>query len=490
MQVFVKTFHRKTIVLDLEEWSTIKDIKIMIQDREGIPFEEIRLTNLGRVLNDDNKTIKDYNISNQSTLEIHLKLNNENYIFIKFENEKFKLRYNQNETILDIKKKILKEINIPIEFQNLYLLDKELTNDENIELNCGTVLELKYNSSIYIKVLIKTQFGNLFSIMAKSSDTIETIKFTIFRREGIQLINQKLMLNNITLENNRNLAYYNIGNNTTLNLIIDSKEILVYIKVLIDEKIPIKLNISDKISSIKEAINNKINQIKLIYNNIELEDNSILINSNIQENSLLYLSNKKLGNENIIHEMKYMNQTLRNKIIDLENNIKKMNDMNKELINNNKKLEQSLKNLKNKNLEYEKIINEQKTTIENFNKNLSLFDGKKNNVEKEILELVKELRNKEKEIQSLKSAFPFEIKQGEKLMSIIFISVDQKIHHSFICKNTDMFINIEKSLYDIYPEYRESENYFLLRGVKINKYKSLENNNIKDSDIITLNQYN
>ena len=163
--------------------------------------------------------------------------------------------------------------------------------------------------------------------------------------------------------------------------------------------------------------------------------------------------------------------------------------MNKELINNNKKLEQSLKNLKNKNLEYEKIINEQKTTIENFNKNLSLFDGKKNNVEKEILELVKELRNKEKEIQSLKSAFPFEIKQGEKLMSVIFVSADQKIHHSFICKNTDIFTDLEKSLQNIFPEYAESENYFLLSGSKINKYKSLEYNNIKDSDIITLSQY-
>ena len=185
-----------------------------------------------------------------------------------------------------------------------------------------------------------------------------------------------------------------------------------------------------------------------------------------------------------------MNQTLKKKIIDLNNYIKKLDDMNKELINNNKKLENSLKNLKNKNLEYEKIINDQKETIDNFNKNLNLFDGKKNNVENEILELVKELREKEKEIKSLKSTLPFEIKQNEKLMSIIFISVDQKIHHSFICKNTDMFINLEKSLYDIYPEYRESENYFLLRGVKINKYKSLENNNIKDSDIITLNQYN
>ena len=191
-----------------------------------------------------------------------------------------------------------------------------------------------------------------------------------------------------------------------------------------------------------------------------------------------------------VFDKQYSKENLNNKITLLENELKKMKDLNKELINKNKKLEKEIIDLKNKNLEYEKIINEQKTTIENFNKNLSLFDGKKNNVEKEILELVKELRNKEKEIQSLKSAFPFEIKQGEKLMSVIFISADQKIHHSFICKNTDMFINIEKSLYDIYPEYRESENYFLLRGVKINKYKSLENNNIKDSDIITLNQYN
>ena len=302
MQVFVKTLQGKTIVLDLEEWNTIKDIKIMIQDREGIPFEEIRLSKLGISLNDDNKTITESNISNQSIIEMHLKLYNENYIFIKSEKEKFKLRYNQNETILDIKKKILKEINIPIEKQKLYLSDKELTNNENIELNCGTMLELKYD--IYIKVLIKTQFGNLFYIKAKPSDIIEKIKFEIFKRDGIQIIYQKLMLNNITLENLRNLEYYNIGNNTTLNLIIDSKEILVYIKVLIDEKMPIKLKISDNISSIKEAIKNKINQIKFIFNNKELEDNTILYNSNIQENSLLYLSNKKLENENIIQEMK------------------------------------------------------------------------------------------------------------------------------------------------------------------------------------------
>ena len=490
MQIFVKTLRGKTIILDIEEWDTIKDIKIKIQDREGIPFEEIRLTNLGKTLSDDSKTIKDYNISNQSIIEINLKLFNENFIFIEYQIEKFKLKCKKKETILDIKKKILKKINIPIEEQKLYLLDKELANDENIELNCGTVLQLK--KDIYKEVLIKTQFGKVFIIKAKSSDTIKMIKSIILEKEGIQIESQKLMLDNIILKNNRNLDYYNIGKNTTLNLIIDNKEILVYIKILIDEKIPIKIKNTDKISSIKEAINSKINQIKLISDNIELEDNTILYNSIIQENSLIYLSNKKLGNEEekINNEMKYLNQTLKQKIINFENKIKKMDDMNKELINKNKKLEESLKNLKDKNLQYEKIINDQKKTIDNLNENLSLFNGKKDNVENEILELVKELREKEKEIKSLKSSFPFEIKQGEKLMSIIFISVDQKIHHSFICKNTDMFINIEKSLYDIYPEYKESENYFLLRGLKINKYKSLEDNNIKNSDIITLSQYN
>ena len=347
-------------------------------------------------------------------------------------------------------------------------------------------MKLKYDN--YVKIAVKTQFEKLLIFNLKYSDTIEKIKQEIFKKEGIKIIYQKLMLNNIILENNRNIAYYNIGNNTSLNLIIDNKEILVYIKVSINEKIPIKLKILDKISSIKEAINAKINQIKLIFDNIELEDNTTIFNSLIQENSLLYLSNNKLGieDDNLNHEMK----SLKNKIVDLENKIKKMDDINKELINKNKNLEQLLKDLDNKNLKYEKFINNQKNTIDNLKKKFSLFDGKKNNAENGFFELFKELKKKEEEIQSLKSTFPFEIKQGEKLISIIFISVDQKIHHSYICKNTDIFINLEKSLYDTYPEYRESENYFLLRGLKINKYKSLESNNIKDSDIITLNQYN
>ena len=44
-----------------------------------------------------------------------MRICNENCIFIESENEKFRLEYNKGDTILDIKKKILKKINIPIE---------------------------------------------------------------------------------------------------------------------------------------------------------------------------------------------------------------------------------------------------------------------------------------------------------------------------------------------------------------------------------------
>ena len=74
-------------------------------------------------------------------------------------------------------------------------------------------------------------------------------------------------------------------------------------------------------------------------------------------------------------------------------------------------------------------------------------------------------------------------------MTIIIISGDQKVHYSMICKKTQKFTEIEHFLYQKYPEYLESENFFLSNGKKINKYRTLEENKIKNSEIITLYKY-
>ena len=76
-------------------------------------------------------------------------------------------------------------------------------------------------------------------------------------------------------------------------------------------------------------------------------------------------------------------------------------------------------------------------------------------------------------------------------MSIIFISIDEAIHYPIICKKNQLFCVLENLLYEKFPEYKESENYFIIHGKsinKINKFKTLEENNINNDDIITLHQ--
>ena len=106
----------------------------------------------------------------------------------------------------------------------------------------------------------------------------------------------------------------------------------------------------------------------------------------------------------------------------------------------------------------------------------------KNNYIENILE-------KDKEINKLKlklSRIPYKLSEGEKLISIIFTSLDQKINYSVICKNTDIFSNIEKKLYDEYPEYGETENFFIANSYKVYRHKTLDDNNIKKNDKIIL----
>ena len=55
------------------------------------------------------------------------------------------------------------------------------------------------------------------------------------------------------------------------------------------------------------------------------------------------------------------------------------------------------------------------------------------------------------------------------LISVIFQSLQKNFQCSIICKETDLFVNVESSLYKKYPEYLESEQYFIVNGKKINK---------------------
>ena len=90
-----------------------------------------------------------------------------------------------------------------------------------------------------------------------------------------------------------------------------------------------------------------------------------------------------------------------------------------------------------------------------------------------------------KEINALKSCVPFDIKAGDKLMSVIFNDTTGYIsHYSILCKNTQVFSELEKILYAQFPNYKQSENAFIFNGNVINKFKTLKENKIKHGDYI------
>ena len=125
--------------------------------------------------------------------------------------------------------------------------------------------------------------------------------------------------------------------------------------------------------------------------------------------------------------------------------------------------------------------------------NKELFDKIKEianilNSKEELNKNIQEKDRKLKELELKLSRYSLELNEGEKLMTINFSTIDRRIqNYSIICKNTDIFNNIEKRLYEDYEEYYDTENYFTVNGKKINKCKNLEENNIHNNDAIILN---
>ena len=160
---------------------------------------------------------------------------------------------------------------------------------------------------------------------------------------------------------------------------------------------------------------------------------------------------------------------------------------NENKINEIKEIEESnqiniIKDDESENINKDEIIKIDEINNKNEEKSDIIIDEKK-----EVEDINKQLNENEKEINDLNFNLPFELNEGEKLMTVIFQSFeDKELHCPIICKEKLSFYKLEELLYDKYPKYKENENEFYVGENKINKLKTLEENNIKDGQIIMI----
>jgi len=74
MQIFVRGLSDRTLTLEVRSTDTVRELKALIEEKEGIPPEDQRVaTFAGRQLQDEH-TIADYNIQRESTLDLSVRL--------------------------------------------------------------------------------------------------------------------------------------------------------------------------------------------------------------------------------------------------------------------------------------------------------------------------------------------------------------------------------------------------------------------------------
>lgn len=303
MQIFVMTPSGKTLTLEVDRSDTIKNVKTMIWDSEAIPTYQQGLV-FGRThLEEDGRTLAEYNIQKGSAVHLLLRRSRMDFILIYVKTlagKTISLELKSCATIGNVKSEIEDVEGIPPQHQRLIfgswlLEDGKTLADYNIQ-HASTIFLVPCLRE-FIQIFVKTPKGKTITLEVASSDTIESIKTKICAREGIPPDFQRLSLGLRNLEDGRTLADYKIEKESTIQLSLSLCGVgpmRIFVKTITCLKFTIEVTTSDTIDEVKTKIYGKRIAILPEFQRLSFGDTPL-------ENGSWTLGDYKIKNESTIY---------------------------------------------------------------------------------------------------------------------------------------------------------------------------------------------
>ena len=302
LNILVKTDKDQPVSLEVRSCDTVRDVKRMIQEKEGIHQGQQKLTFGGTLLEDDH-TLSHYNITEQSTLQLEL-LDEVKRICVRYYKpevyqwNEIALDTSGSDTIKDVKKKIAEKEGIAVLKQRLYVEGKELEDYRvwsSYDIENGSTLRLGISEG-EIEIFIKTLHEEIIVLKVAPCEPIGNIKAMIEVKKGIPIENQKLVFRGKWLEkhyDNHLLSDFHVVSGNTFNLLVLIDANRIFIKLPTSKVITIDMEPSDLIKDVKRKIREfegvPLEHQKLFLRDDPLEDDRTLIYYNIRKGSILNL---------------------------------------------------------------------------------------------------------------------------------------------------------------------------------------------------------